>query len=114
MFNDEGVKPLFRDITLNPYIRKLNLSRNFISDAIPLCKMLSQNKSVVELYLHWNSFHGPAGALIAKSLHNTNKLRILDLSYNSLGLGGPKCAIALGEYLMSQDVSLVHLDLSYN
>jgi Ran GTPase-activating protein (RanGAP) involved in mRNA processing and transport len=77
-----------RELAGSKTIRKLNLSRNCIGDnsAPELGNLLSNNKSIVEIYLHWNWLHGTAGRTIAQVLASNDSLKILDLSYNSLGV----------------------------
>ena len=52
---DRNIIQLLNSLVTNKTVRKLNLSKNFISDfsAEPLRNMLKGNEDIQELYLHW-------------------------------------------------------------
>jgi len=56
--------------------------------------MLYENNNLRELYLHWNRIHSEGAILIFQQLRENTCLKVLDLSYNSLGVGFPSCASA--------------------
>ncbi len=51
---------------------------------------ISINKSVNEIYLHWNKISGIGGTLIFESLRNDQNIKVLDISWNDIG---KKCKI---------------------
>ncbi len=64
----------------------LNLSRCNISDvgASSIAEMLSYNKTLVSVLLHWNNIRARGAGDIFHALKENEILQILDLSYNSL------------------------------
>lgn len=106
-------------ITGNKTLRVLSLSKNLITDegCKAVAEMLEVNSTYLkELKLNWNSIHSAGGILIAQSLKQNNQLKVLDLGWNSLGMYGKsegEVGLAWGTCL-SQNKTLVHLDLSFN
>jgi Leucine Rich Repeat. len=83
------------------------------ASAVKLGKMIEYNTSIVELYLHWNQIKAQGGNAIINGLSSNRTLRVLDLSWNSLGLHQSNFAKTFAEYI-AENKTLLHLDLSNN
>ena len=75
--------------------------------------MLELNSSLEELYLQWNQIKSQGGTNIVNGLKLAPKLRVLDFSWNSLGLNGSQFAKNFAAYI-AENTTLIHLDLSNN
>lgn len=47
--------------------------------------VLAKNKNLQELYLHWNCIRSKGGGIIFRELYKNDTLKVLDISFNSLG-----------------------------
>jgi Ran GTPase-activating protein (RanGAP) involved in mRNA processing and transport len=85
---DYAILKLLEGISRNKSLRILNLSKNYISDRVcgELKNILDSNE-IYELYLHWNLIKAQGGKDIFEGLKSNESLKVLDLSYNSLGKG---------------------------
>lgn len=114
---DRAVQRLVRALLVGNGVAKLNLTRCGISNrsAAALSELLKCSMSLRELYLGWNKIRGAGAVAFAQGLQRCDSLRTLDLSWNAFGsvTGGTNAAIALAEAL-SNNETLVHLDISYN
>lgn len=102
----------------NNTLYKLNISRNFLSDAIaPSVKeLLILNSDLKELYLHWNYLKSEGGTQLFEGLLANKTLRVLDLSYNQMGKAKDKneeCTRTIANCLKENEY-LMHVDLSNN
>lgn len=101
---------------MNKSLRVLNLSKNLLTDRVcgELKNILDLCK-INELYLHWNRIYAKGGIDIFEGLKSNSDLKVLDLSFNSLGksMNRITCAPQIGEFL-SKDNEMIHLDLSNN
>ena len=98
------------------YIYIYLYSSNNIGDigAIGLAKSLKKHLHMNSVLLHWNKIGGIGGAKVFKALSSNNILQVLDLSFNSLGIGGgDTCALQL-KNMFKKNISIVHMDLSHN
>ena len=68
----------------NTKLKVLNLSRTGLTEAGSVAEMLSYNKALMSLMLHWNKIRWKGAVEIFKALTDNDSLRILDISYNSL------------------------------
>ena len=70
-------------------IYKLNISKNRLSSEIgPLLRnYLATTHDLAELYLHWNNLGVIGGRAVAEGLMENIYLKVLDISYNSIGTG---------------------------
>ena len=102
-------------IAYNSSLRRLNIGKNFLSDNVTekVSKMLELNTSLEELYLQWNQIKSGGGINLVNGLKSASKLKVLDLSWNSLGQNGSQFAKAFAAYI-GANTTLVHLDLSNN
>ena len=137
--SDQGAKQLFSALQKQDYIRKLSLSKNQLGNlaCIFLGVFIQKNPTLEELYLHWNCIRSQGGAELFRQLGKNDTLKVLDLSFNSMGnldvetkqvdedhselLRKKKeqmknykkeCSKEISKYL--QNSSLLHLDISYN
>ena len=78
-------------VTGNKTLRVLSLGENYITDTgcAHLAEMLESNATnLKELRLNWNNIMAKGGIFLAAALRHNNWLKILDLSWNSIGSGG--------------------------
>ncbi|CAD8081706.1 unnamed protein product [Paramecium primaurelia] len=125
-FNDDGCRQLFKMLQENTIMQKLNLSHNLITDkSMPEFNMLLQkNATLSEIYLHWNRIHQIGGQYIIAALFINYNVKVLDLSFNSLGIRYKDDAQSpqknrqpyqtWPDYFSSKNCNLIHLDLSNN
>ena len=114
--SDTALKPLLNALSSNNTIKKLNLSKNYLTNnnTEAIGKMLENNTAIDELYLKWNQINGTGGSTIFKGLIAGNsKIKVLDMSWNSFGLYSSSFSKTFAEFIISND-SLLHLDLSHN
>lgn len=98
-------------------IQKLNVSKNEISDLSgpALYYFLSSTRGLEVLYLHWNLIKGSGGRHIAKALQRNPIIKVLDISYNSIGgEGDSECIYQWCKLIENNKLELTHLDISYN
>lgn len=85
---DKALTRFLSDIKSNTTLTTLNLSKNGVG-CISFCRelmdFLAANIYLQELYLHWNNICSEGGACIARGLTLNKYLKVIDLSYNSLG-----------------------------
>jgi Ran GTPase-activating protein (RanGAP) involved in mRNA processing and transport len=112
---DSAIKPLLDAIAGNNTIKKLNISKNFLSfaSAATIARMLTENGSIEEFYMRWNQMNGAGGAAIIKGIQATNKMRVLDISWNAFGAHVSTFAQTFADYIYTNE-TLVHLDISNN
>ena len=78
-------------VTGNKVLRVLSLGDNLITDVgcTDISEMLESNSTnLKELKLNWNNIMMRGGITIAHALRHNNHLKVLDLSWNSIGSGG--------------------------
>ena len=127
----EIVKSIF--MSSNIKIRKLYFNNNSLTKqtAFQIAELLREgNTKLKEIGLKWNQIDGEGGAAIADALADNRDLKILDVSWNKLGVRqkdrkDPKSGKitvtqkegeigrAWGKALRDNGV-LVHLDMSFN
>lgn len=133
--NDENVIKIINAIQSNQNlkIRKLYFNHNDLSDktGVKLTELLKhENTCLKELGLKRNRLTATSGNLIAEALKNNTSLRVLDISWNSLGVKpnnkiDPKTrklipGMSAGDVgrawglCFLENKTLVHVDLSYN
>lgn len=96
----------------------LNLSKNFLGNYCGgrLKEFLISDNTLTELYLHWSELGPKATKLIFDGLTRNNNLRVLDLSWNQIGLDGVRsfCNCNIHPILVIKaNTTLVHLDISF-
>jgi Ran GTPase-activating protein (RanGAP) involved in mRNA processing and transport len=77
-------------VTSNKSLRVLSLGQNLITDfgVKIFSEMLDINStSIRELRLHWNHITAKGGQSLAEALRTNRHLKILNLGWNSCGLG---------------------------
>ena len=106
---------LFESLQNNTTLKKLNMSKNFLSDAIAdsIKALFQKNFYIQELYLHWNLFKTPGGIKIFQGILENESLMVLDFSWNAIGSGTPSVVKEIVEFLKTND-KVIHLDLSNN
>ena len=111
---DQIASELFINILKFKHLKILNLTSNFIShqSSVELKSLLANNTSLKELYLRRNKLTGVAGTNIFQGLLLNNTLKVLDLSWNIIGM--KSCSDGLNKLLKQESCGLVHIDLSYN
>jgi len=91
-------------------IRILNLNRNFLGNnfALRMKEFLIDEKSLDELYLHWNDITSKGMKSIFEGLSLNRNLKVLDLSWNQIGFE----AIPAINNFFRKNNTLLHLDIS--
>lgn len=112
---DSSIMMLCDGMVSNRTLKKLNLSRNYLTNMCTekLAMLLEYNTSIKELFLYWNQIQGPGGNNILKGLASNTTLKVLDLAWNSLGLSNSGFSTNFSEFIGSHN-DLVVLDLSNN
>ena len=112
---DKAVKVICEGLGSNVYLKRLNLSKNFLTNSIgeSIKSVLIKNSTLVELYLHWNQIKGIGGQKIFQGLLENDTLLVFDISWNSLGGNNPSIAPNIVEVLQKNE-RLMHMDLSNN
>ena len=112
---DQAAIEIFQSIKKNIYLKKLNLSKNNLTNVCTraLAECLSENDTLEELYLHYNKIQGDGAATFLNALLKNAYLKVLDLSWNSLGASEKGLADAFFN-LFSKNNILAHCDFSYN
>lgn len=84
---DQSIENLLLNMKNNHTLKKLNLSKNKLTDAscFKIRDLLKGNDYLQELYLHWNHIKTKGGVFIFEGLVLNDSLKVLDLSWNSLG-----------------------------
>ncbi len=80
---------------------------------LALAECLSENDTLEELYLHYNKIQGDGSVTLFNALVKNTYLKVLDLSWNSLGANEKGLAESFFN-LFSKNNDLVHCDFSYN
>lgn len=106
---------LFEALQNNSTLRKLNMSRNFLTDAVAdsIKTLFQKNFFLQEFYVHWNLFKTPGGIKIFKGILENESLMVFDFSWNSIGNGTPSVVPEILE-LFQNNEKIIHLDLSNN
>lgn len=119
--SDSTVCMLLQSLHKNKNLKSLNLSENNLSDRIvqDLTTLLSLHPNIREIYLRWNKLSPVGGKKIFEYLKADQKLYVLDLSWNSLGLESKlfNRENRLADYIctfLQTNKTLLHLDLSCN
>lgn len=112
---DKAAIEIFKTIKKNIYLKRLNLSKNNLTNMCTweMAECLKENDTLEELYLHYNKIQGDGAQNIFAALIKNTYLKVLDLSWNSLGASEKGLANAFFE-LFSKNNELVHCDFSYN
>jgi NLR family CARD domain-containing protein 3 len=68
----------------------LNLSKNYLGNycASRLKEFLITDTTLQELYLHWTELGTKATKVIFEGLAKNNGLKVLDISWNQIGMDG--------------------------
>jgi len=113
---DVGVISLCNQLLDHPKLAILNLAKNGITDkgCIGISQLISETFYFTTLILHWNYITGDGAAKILSSTTRYSSMKVLDLSWNSIGRSKTKVFIKqLAENLATQE-NLIHMDLSHN
>ncbi|CAK71521.1 unnamed protein product (macronuclear) [Paramecium tetraurelia] len=114
---DHGANNFFKNLHKNALLSKLIISENNLSDAIgqSLYDLLIKSSGLEVLVINWNQLGSTTGIFIAKALLVNRVLKVLDLSYNRIGSNEKSNCISFWcQALLNTQLSLVHLDISYN
>ena len=76
--------------------------------------MLKINVAITTLFLRWNLVKGKGGGRIAQAMSTNNSVRVLDISYNNLGISKSNESSKIWKSTFEENKTLVHLDLSHN
>ena len=110
----EGLYKLMLCLKTNNKVRKLNVSRNMVSQDIKLFKMVSKflncNKILEDLDMSFCHLDEKAGSLIGKGLRGNRNLQTLSLKGNPLK--GSIKEIAKAFDVNKKALSIKNLDLS--
>ena len=63
--------------------------------------------------MHWNQIKSEGANFIFKSLAANENLKVIDISWNSIGNGNPSVAAAICEFLVTNK-EVIHMDMSNN
>ena len=112
---DKAAKIICEGLLTNYLLRRLNLSKNFLTSSIgdSIRNVLSKTTYLQELYLFWNQIKGVGAQKIFQGLLENETITVFDISWNSLGGNNPSIAPNIVEVLEKND-KIVHLDLSNN
>ena len=72
--------------------KRLNLTKNLITNkgALAISEAILVNYVTIALYLGWNNIKYKGAAAICDALNENDKLQIIDLSFNPIGIGKKK------------------------
>lgn len=100
---------------INYSLRRLNLSRNYLTNQCcdSLKNILQKNPYLQELYLYWNNIKSQGGQKLFQGLLENEAILVFDISWNSIGGGNPSIVPVIAETLQKND-KIIHLDLSNN
>lgn len=106
---------LFESLQTNTTLRKLNMSKNFLTDFVAdsIKALFQKNYFIQEIYLHWNMIKTQGGIKIFKGILENESLMVFDMSWNSIGNGTPSVVPEILELFKIND-KIIHLDLSNN
>lgn len=112
---DKAVKIICEGLIPNYSLRKLNLSKNYLTSYIgeSIKTFLLKNSYLRELYLFWNQIKGVGAQKIFQGLLENETITVFDISWNSLGGNNPSLAPYIVEVLQKNE-KITHLDLSNN
>jgi Leucine Rich repeat len=113
---DNATILLLNVISENLYLKKLNLSKNNISNKScnALMKFLARpSVTLIELYLHYNKIQGDGAKSILKGLLTNSTLRVLDFSWNTIGHQDQDLGKAFQAFFL-KNTTMIHCDFSYN
>ncbi len=112
---DKSVKVICEGLITNFSLRRLNLSKNYLTSFIgdSIKNVLTKNPYLQELYLFWNQIKGIGAQKIFQGLLENETITVFDMSWNSLGSNNPSIAPNIVEVLQKNE-KIVHLDLSNN
>jgi len=113
---DNGVISLCKQLLDHPKLTTLNLAKNGITDTAcgAISQLISETFYLTTLILYWNYITGEGAAKILSAVGRYGSMRVLDLSWNSIGRSKTKVFVKqLAENLANQE-NIVHMDLSHN
>jgi len=95
-------------------VTSLNLSKCSITDtgASHLACLISSSNTLRVLLLHWNKIRSKGACSLAKAMRSTHSLQIFDSSFNAFGSN--RVAAKKWAKTFKVNVSLIHVDLSFN
>ena len=130
--SDEGAINILQTLLYgsNQKLFKLYLNQNFLTDktGLKIAEMFTEGTTKLkELGLKWNKLTAISGNKIAEALRENREMRILDLSWNSIGVrpkdqrvkGRVVQVMKQGEIgkawgtMFADNKFLVHIDLSF-
>ncbi|CAD8071605.1 unnamed protein product [Paramecium sonneborni] len=117
LIGDHGANFFLKNLHKNVLLCKLIISENNLSDGIgqTLYDLLIKSSGLEVLIINWNQLGSNTGIFIAKALLVNRVLKVLDLSYNRIGSNEKSNCIQFWcSAILNPQLSLVHLDLSYN
>ncbi|CAI2369640.1 unnamed protein product [Moneuplotes crassus] len=114
---DYAVEIVCRALSIDSYIKYLNLSKNNISDrgAAALGDLIYNNCSITALFISWNEFRGEGAKYIAEGLQENTHIKVFDMSFNSIGSMHFQKYSCIKDFVKTFkfNTSLVHIDFSY-
>lgn len=113
---DIGVTSLCKQLLDHPKLATLNLAKNGITDSgcNAISQLISETFYFTTLILYWNYITGEGAAKILGATGRYSSMRVLDLSWNSIGRAKTKVFVKqLAENLATQE-NIIHMDLSHN
>ena len=79
-----------------------------------LAELLNANQKLQELYVSWNKIQGQGAAELLQAVGKHTALRVLDISWNSLGSRMSSVAVTFLSEALCTSISLRHIDFSNN
>lgn len=112
---DRAVKIICEGLLKNYSLKRLNLSKNYLTTQVgeSIKSVLCKNPYLNELYLHWNQIKGIGAQKIFQGLLENETITVFDISWNSLGGNNPSLAPLIVDVLQKNE-KIIHLDLSNN
>lgn len=107
----------------NKHLKKIWLNRNLLT-----CRgvfafkkaFFESNNKIAELYLGWNNIWNAGGKALAEILLAPNNLKVVDVSWNTIGSIKIGTNLKVGELgtawgqVFETNTKLLHLDISFN
>ena len=113
---DSSTAMLCKYLVDHPKMSELNLAKNQLTDVScdAIAHLVYDTFYLSTLILHWNLITGEGATKILKATARYYNIKVLDLSWNSIGTFKSKVfANQLAEVLTGQE-NLLHLDISHN
>ncbi|CAI2375065.1 unnamed protein product [Moneuplotes crassus] len=116
--NSTGDKPILllcEAIKYHQHLKYWNISKNNLTNtsAFKVAEVITENKILNVLFMHWNKIREEGGLAIATSIQDSESLQIFDISFNNIGTLGREHSVAKAlSKTFKLNYSLIHVDIS--